>query len=127
ANVLRGHKASQIELATSVVPIQTRHPVAMAQQVLTTQVACGGRVALGIGPPHHWVVEDQLGLPCDRPAHLVRNYLEVLDAALAGPGTVDVANEVYRVHSPMNVTDLAPTPVLLAALAPVMLRLAGEQ
>ena len=126
AITLMGPQTRQIELATSVVPIQTRHPVAMAQQVLTTQIACGGRVTLGLGPSHHWVIEDQLGLPYDRPAHLVRNYLEVLAAALAGPGNVDVENEVYRVHSPMNVTDLTPTPILLAALGPVMLRLAGE-
>ena len=122
-----GPQTKHIELATSVVPIQTRHPVAMAQQVLTTQIECGGRVTLGVGPSHHWVIEDQLGLPYERPAHLVRNYLEVLAAALAGPGNVDVENEVYRVHSPMNVTDITPTPILLAALGPVMLRLAGEQ
>jgi F420-dependent oxidoreductase-like protein len=127
AIALMGRQTNTIELATSVVPIQTRHPVAMAQQVLTTQIACGGRVTLGIGPSHHWVVADQLGLPFERPAHLVRNYVEVLNAALAGPGTVDVENDVYRVHSPMNVTDLTPTPVLLAALGPVMLRLAGEE
>jgi F420-dependent oxidoreductase-like protein len=126
AIALMGAQTRQIELATSVVPIQTRHPVAMAQQALTTQIACGGRVTLGLGPSHHWVIEDQLGLPYDRPAHLVRNYLEVLSAALAGPGNVDVENDVYRVHSPMNVTDLTPTPILLAALGPVMLRMAGE-
>src|SRR4029079_17280008 len=85
--------------------------------------ACGGRVSLGLGPSHHWVVEDQLGLPYDRPAHLVRPYLEVLSAALEVPGNVDVENDVYRVHSPMNVTDITPTPILLAALGPVMLRL----
>jgi F420-dependent oxidoreductase-like protein len=127
AIALMGPVTNEIELATSVVPIQTRHPVAMAQQVLTTQIACGGRMTLGIGPSHHWVVEDQLGLAYDRPAHLVRSYLDVLTAALAGPGTVDVENDVYRVHSPMNVTDITPTPILLAALAPVMLRLAGER
>jgi F420-dependent oxidoreductase-like protein len=127
AIALMGAETERIELATSVVPIQTRHPVAMAQQVLTTQIACGGRVALGIGPSHHWVIEDQLGLRYDRPARLVRNYLDVLDAAFAGPGNVDVENDRYRVHSPMNVTDLVPTPVLLAALGPVMLRLAGER
>jgi F420-dependent oxidoreductase-like protein len=99
----------------------------MAQQVLTTQIVCGGRVTLGLGPSHHWVIEDQRGVPYERPAHLVRNYLEVLSAALAGPGNVDVENEVYRVHSPMNVTDITPTPILLAALGPVMLRLAGER
>jgi alkanesulfonate monooxygenase SsuD/methylene tetrahydromethanopterin reductase-like flavin-dependent oxidoreductase (luciferase family) len=40
---------------------------------------------------------------------------------------VDVENADYRVHSPMDVTDVGPTQVLLAALGPVMLRLAGEQ
>ena len=127
AIALMGPQTGRIELATSVVPIQTRHPVAMAQQVLTTQIACGGRVTLGVGPSHHWVVEDQLGLRYDRPARLVRDYLEVLDAALAGPGNVDVENDRFRVHSPMNVTDITPTPVLVAALGPVMLRLAGER
>src|SRR5205823_4644823 len=43
-----------------------------------------------------------------------------------GPGSVDVENDGYRVHSPIDVTDWRPNPVLLAALGPVMLRLAGE-
>jgi F420-dependent oxidoreductase-like protein len=68
-----------------------------------------------------------LGLPYDRLAHRMRNYLQVLDAALAGPGPVDVENDEYRVHNPLDITDLAPTPILLAALAPAMLRLAGER
>jgi F420-dependent oxidoreductase-like protein len=67
-----------------------------------------------------------LGLPYERPARQMRNYLEVLNAALGGPGSVDVENDQYRVHSPMDVTDVRPNPVLLAALGPVMLRLAGE-
>jgi F420-dependent oxidoreductase-like protein len=117
----------RVELGTAVLPIQSRHPVAMAQQALSTQAVAGGRLALGIGPSHHWVVEDMLGLSYERPAHQVRHYLEVLSAAFAGPGPVDVENEVYRVHNPLDITDLTPTPILLAALAPVMLRLAGEQ
>jgi len=56
----------------------------------------------------------------------MRSYLEVLNAALRGPGHVDVENDEYRVHSPMDVTDWGPNPILLAALAPVMLRVAGE-
>jgi F420-dependent oxidoreductase-like protein len=56
----------------------------------------------------------------------MRNYLDVLNAALRGPGSVDIENDGYRVHSPMDVTDWGPNPVLLAALGPVMLRLAGE-
>src|SRR4030095_190398 len=56
----------------------------------------------------------------------MRSYLEVLNAALSGPGSVDVENDGYHVHSPMDVTDYVPTPILLAALAPVLPGVAGE-
>lgn len=127
AVALLGQVTERIEIGTAVVPIQTRHPVIMAQQALTTQVACSGRFTLGLGPSHHWIIADQLGLPYDRPARLVRDYLEVLDAAFAGPGQVAADNDTYRVHSPIDVTDSFDTPVLLAALGPTMLRIAGER
>ena len=115
---LMGQATRRIEFGTSVVPMQTRHPIAMAQQALSVQAACEGRFHLGLGPSHHWVIDDQLGLPYERPAHLVRNYLDVLNAAFQGPGQVDVENEVYRVHSPIDVSEGQPMPVLIAALGP---------
>ncbi|KBZ59472.1 LLM class F420-dependent oxidoreductase [Mycobacterium colombiense] len=127
AVALIGQATDRIEIGTAVVPIQTRHPIIMAQQALTTQVACGGRFTLGIGPSHHWIVNSQLGLPYDRPARLMRDYLAVLDASFAGPGAVDVDNENYCVHSPVDVTDALEMPVLLSALGPTMLQLAGER
>jgi F420-dependent oxidoreductase-like protein len=126
AITLMGQATRRIELGTAVLPIQTRHPIAMAQELLSNQAVCEGRFTLGLGASHHWVIEDMLGLPYERPAHQMRNYLEVLNAALRGPGSVDVENDGYRVHSPMDVTDWGPNRVLLAALAPVMLRVAGE-
>ena len=123
---LMGRATRRIELGTAVLPIQTRHPIAMAQEALSNQAVCDGRFTLGLGTSHHWIIEDMLGLPYERPAHQMRAYLEVLNAALRGPGPVDVENDAYRVHSPIDVTDHPPTPVLLAALGPVMLRLAGE-
>jgi F420-dependent oxidoreductase-like protein len=98
----------------------------MAQEALSVQEACEGRLTLGIGTSHDWVIEGMLGLSYERPAQQMRGYLEVLNAALRGPGQVDVENGEYRVHSPIDVTDRSPSPVLLAALGPVMLRLAGE-
>jgi len=126
AIALMGRATSQIELGTAVMPIQTRHPIAMAQQALSNQAVCEGRFTLGLGPSHHWIVRDMLGLGYERPASQVRNYLEVLNAAFTGPGPVDVENDEYQVHNPLDVTDIVPTPILLAALAPVMLRIAGE-
>lgn len=127
AVALLGRVTERIELGTAVVPIQTRHPLIMAQQALTTQVACGGRFTLGIGPSHHWIIDGQLGLSYDRPARQMAEYLDVLAAALSGPGAVDVENDGHRVHGTIDVTDSFTTPMLIAALGPVMLRLAGER
>jgi F420-dependent oxidoreductase-like protein len=127
ALALIGQATDRIELGTAVVPIQTRHPMIMAQQALTTQEVCSGRFTLGIGASHHWIVEGQLGLPYDKPARLMRDYLEVLQASLAGPGTIDVENGSYRVHGSIDVTDAPMTSILLAALGPGMLRLAAER
>ena len=127
AAALVGAETSRIEIGTAVVPVQPRHPIALAQQALSTQAVCGGRLALGLGVSHHWVIEDMLGLPYERPVATLRAHLDVLDQALAGPGMVDVHNDDFDVHNPLDITDLTPTPVLIAALGPVMLRLAGER
>jgi F420-dependent oxidoreductase-like protein len=53
--------------------------------------------------------------------------LEVLHAAFSGPGPVDVENEHFTVHNPLDLAPVTPLPVLVAALGPVMLTLAGER
>jgi F420-dependent oxidoreductase-like protein len=127
AAVLLGGATSRIEVGTSVVPIQPRHPVVLAQQALSAQAVCEGRFTLGIGVSHHWIIEDMMGLPYERQATTMRCYLEVLEPALAGPGLVEVENEMFTVRQPFDITDIAPTPVMIAALGPAMLRLAGER
>ncbi|MEZ5143459.1 MAG: TIGR03564 family F420-dependent LLM class oxidoreductase [Acidimicrobiales bacterium] len=127
AAALIGGATERIEIGTAVVPVQPRHPIALAQQALSVQTVCGGRLALGLGVSHHWVIDDMLGLPYERLVGTMRDHLDVLDQALAGPGMVDVENDSFRVHNPLDITDLAPTPVLIAALGPMMLRLAGER
>ncbi|MFA1546221.1 LLM class F420-dependent oxidoreductase [Actinomadura chokoriensis] len=127
AVALMGARTSRIELGTAVVPVQAQHPIALARQALSVQAASGGRLTLGVGPSHHWIVRDMLGLPYDRPAAFTRDYLDVLDAALRGPGPVDVENETFTVHNPLDLAAAGRLPVLVAALGPVMLALAGER
>jgi F420-dependent oxidoreductase-like protein len=127
AAALVGVETTRIEIGTAVVPVQPRHPIALAQQALSTQAACGGRLSLGLGVSHHWIIDEMLGLPYERPVATMRAHLDVLDQALAGPGPIDVENELFRVHNPLDITDLTPTPVLIAALGPNMLRLCGER
>ena len=64
--------------------MQPRHPIALAQQALSIQAVCGGRLTLGLGVSHHWVIDEMLGLPYERPVPTMRAHLDVLDAAFAG-------------------------------------------
>ncbi|MFO7280702.1 MAG: TIGR03564 family F420-dependent LLM class oxidoreductase [Thermoanaerobacterales bacterium] len=112
-------------LGTAVVPTYPRHVLALAGQALTTQAAVGGRLVLGVGPSHAPVVEGALGLAYDRPARHTREYLSALVPLLAG-SPVDVRGELVRATGATPVPGAAPPPVLLAALGPVMLRIAGE-
>jgi 5,10-methylenetetrahydromethanopterin reductase len=120
-------RTTRIELGTAVVPLQAQHPIALARQALSAHAIAHGRLALGVGPSHHWIVRDMLGLPYEKPAAYTRDYLDVLNAALNGPGQVDIENETFTVHNPLDLGPVARLPVLVAALGPVMLRIAGER
>lgn len=112
-------------LGTAVVPTYGRHPLALAGQALSTQAAVGGRLTLGIGPSHAPIVEGALGIPFDRPARHTRQYLSALVPLLHGEA-VDVEGDIVRATGQVQVPG-APAPVvLLAALGPAMLRIAGE-
>jgi len=115
-----------IELGTAVVPTYPRHPAVLAQQALTTDLALGGRLALGIGLSHQIVIEDMYGYSFDKPARHMREYLAVLVPLLAGE-PVSFDGETVHAHIGLSVPRSRPTPppLLLAALAPQMLKLAG--
>lgn len=123
---LMAANTTRIELGTAVVPLQAQHPIALARQALSVHAMSCGRLALGVGPSHHWIVRDMLGLPYDKPAAYTRDYLQVLNTAITGPGPVDVENETFTVHNPTVLAADTPMPVLVSALGPVMLQIAGE-
>lgn len=122
---IAGTVTSRIELGTSVVPLPTRHPTVLAQQALTTQLATGNRLCLGVGCGHDVILDRKLGLPHGRPVARTREALEVLRPLLRGD-YVKYAGEHQRIKvgTPVAGTD-APS-VILAALGPRMIALAGE-
>lgn len=126
ALALAGQVTRRIELGTAVMPTYPRHPLAMAQQALSTQAAAGGRLALGIGPSHPVVIEGMHGLVYEAPARHTREYVEVLRAAFACTGNVEYHGEFFDFSSMLDVPGGSPAPILVAALAPLMLKLAGE-
>ncbi len=125
AAALCGHATTRIALGTGVVPTYPRHPFAMAQQALTTQAACGGRFVLGIGLSHQVVIETMLGLSYAKSYSHMREYLAVL-APLIREGAVSYSGSEYRVAANLTIPGATPCPILVAALAPKMLALAGS-
>ncbi|GAA2212625.1 TIGR03564 family F420-dependent LLM class oxidoreductase [Nonomuraea monospora] len=114
-----------IEVGTAVVPTYPRHPLALAVQALTAQAAGGNRFTLGVGPSHRQIIEGSYGLSYDRPARHTREYLNALLPLLRGEA-VEYRGETLSAAGQVEVPGATPPPVLLAALGPAMLRIAGE-
>jgi F420-dependent oxidoreductase-like protein len=126
ALAVAGSQVRGIEVGTAVVPTYPRHPAALAQQALTAQAALGGRLSLGIGLSHQIVIEGMFGYSFERPARHMREYLAVL-LPLLREGRVSFTGETLRAEVGLTAPRDHDVPVLLAALAPRMLRLAGRE
>jgi F420-dependent oxidoreductase-like protein len=124
---MAGMQTSRIELGTAVIPIYPRHPVSLAQQALTAQVAVAGRLTLGIGVSHRSTVEDWLGLSYARPGRYIEEYLSVLRPLLHETG-VDFHGRDFQVCGELQFADadMVSCPVVMAALGPRMLEIAGR-
>ena len=124
ALAIAGRETERIELGTAVVPTYPRHPFAIGQQALTAQAACRGRFVLGIGLSHKIVIEDMLGMSYDKPARHMKEYIQVLGPLLEGKPAAH-QGDLYRVNAGLQFPGVARVPLLVAALGPAMLRLAG--
>ena len=126
ALAVAGAQVPGIELGTSVVPVYPRHPQVMAAQALTVQSATQNRLLLGVGLSHQVMVEHCWGMSFDRPARYMREYLAALMPMLHGEAA-SVDGEVLKAVTwgPLDIPEVSAPPVLVAALAPQMLKLAG--
>jgi 5,10-methylenetetrahydromethanopterin reductase len=120
-----GREVPGIELGTAVVPTYPRHPMMLAQQALTTNELTGGRFTLGIGLSHQPVIEQMMGMSFEKPVRHMREYLSIL-RPLLHERTVAFNGETLGANATIEIPAAEPTPILVAALGPRMLALAGE-
>jgi F420-dependent oxidoreductase-like protein len=120
-----GRQVPRIELGTGVVPTYPRHPMMLASQALTTQMACDGRLLLGIGLSHQVVIESMFGLSFEKPARHMREYLSILTPLLHGEAA-QFSGETMSTNASLGIKDVPAPPVVVAALGPLMLQLAGR-
>lgn len=118
-----GREVPRIELGTGVVPTYPRHPMMLAAQAMTVQDASGGRLTLGIGLSHQIVIESMFGMSYDKPARHMKEYLSILMPLLRGEPSA-FNGETLSFNGNIGFTT-EPVPVLVAALGPRMLQIAG--
>jgi 5,10-methylenetetrahydromethanopterin reductase len=122
-----GAEVPGIELGTGVVPVHPRHPMMLAQQALTVQLVTGNRLILGIGLSHQVVVEGMWGISFEKPARFMKEYLAALMPLLHGEAVKVTGERVTtNAFAPLDIRNVTPPPVLVAALGDTMLRLAGR-
>src|SRR6202165_2373153 len=116
----------RVKLGTGVLPIYTRHPTAMVQMAATLDEISGGRLILGIGVSHKVTVESMWGLKLESPAPAMREYLDIVRTSLRDGGC-SVDGKHFSAHWAYSGPRRADMPVMISALGPRMLELAGEQ
>ncbi|HXM58617.1 MAG TPA: LLM class flavin-dependent oxidoreductase, partial [Candidatus Dormibacteraeota bacterium] len=115
----------RVGLGSYVFPIYARHPTAMAQMAATLDELSGGRFRLGIGVSHKVTVEGMWGLSLDRPVDAMREYVAIVRGLLA-EGSASVEGEHFTARAAYGPPRRPDLPILIAALNPRMLELAGE-
>jgi F420-dependent oxidoreductase-like protein len=127
AIALAGRATSTIELGTSVLQTYTCHPALQASRAAAVVAAMNwpGRFTLGVGPSHQPVIEGMHGMSYATPGRHTEEYVQILAALLRGE-PVSFRGEEFMVHAgPPELLDGEAVPVLVAALGPRLLRVAG--
>lgn len=126
AIALAGRATSTLELGTAVLQTYTSHPVLMANRVAAVVAAMGrSGFTLGVGPSHEPVIEGSYGMSYANAGRHTEEYVTILAALLRGEA-VEFHGEDFdvRLGAPAGTAE-APIPILVAALAPRLLRVAG--
>ena len=116
-----------MRLGTAIVPVFTRGPALIAMSAATMAAAAPGRFVLGLGASSPVIVCNWNGIAFDKPYLRSRDVLRFVKSALAG-GRVDGTFDTFAIKRfKLEQAPALPPPVLLAALRPQMLRLAGRE
>jgi len=113
-----------VPMGVAVVPVYTRHPVALAQQALTVNKALNGNLTLGVGASDRFIVERVWGQSFDRPVEYMAEYLEILLLLLDEREAYMRGKRVFM-RGELDIEGPA-CQVIMAALGPRMVELAGR-
>lgn len=116
-------RTKHLILGTSIVQVFSRHPVLLAQQILSLDALAPGRLRPGLGTSSPAFAKRMYGVEMERPLAYLREYVQVLRALLQGE-EVHHQGRFFTIDA--GLTASAQVPLLIAALGPGAFRLAGE-
>lgn len=115
-----------IPIGTAVVPIQGRHPIPLAQQAITTALAAGPRrFTLGVGVTHRILSEGFYGIPYGRVVAMCEEQLTAMHGLLGADRATHHEGEWITARARLDIDEIA-VPIVLAALGPRMVEIAGR-
>ncbi len=125
-------RTERILTGSAIIRTYTRHPLSVAENTAVIDQLAPGRFAIGLGTGaaritrpgdvlHDW------GVPGDRPATRMEEYIDVLRLALSGE-TVDYPGRFYEVTGVrIDPTPQTDVPIYLAAGGEALYRLCGRK
>jgi probable F420-dependent oxidoreductase len=116
-----------LRLGTAIVPVYTRGPALIAMSAAALEAAAPGRFVLGLGASSPVIVGNWNGIPFEEPYQRSRDVLRAVRTALSG-GRVDAEFDSFTIKRfKLEQPPAQPPKIVLAALRPQMLRLAGRE
>jgi probable F420-dependent oxidoreductase len=119
--------APTLRLGTAIVPAYTRGAPTLAQSAGALADAAPGRFVLGVGTSSNVIVERWNDIPFVKPYERVRDVVRFLRVALTGQKVTETY-DTFAVNGfrLLHVPEVQPK-ILIAALRPGMLKLAGRE
>jgi alkanesulfonate monooxygenase SsuD/methylene tetrahydromethanopterin reductase-like flavin-dependent oxidoreductase (luciferase family) len=117
-------QTQRIRFNLGIVPIYTRHPLALAQQVIAFNEIAPGRLRLGIGSSNQNLM-GMYGIQIEKPISYLKEYMSVLRPVLE-TGHVDYEGHFFQVHYHWVDDRIAKIPLMVSALGEKAFETAGE-
>jgi len=118
---------SRLHLGVAVTPVFTRGPGLLAMSIASLAEVAEGRFTMGLGASSEPVVQRWNGITYDKPYARTRDVLRFIKRALDGE-KIDHVYETFEVHGfKLSRPVIERPPILIGALRPGMLRLAGQE
>jgi probable F420-dependent oxidoreductase len=116
-----------LRLGTAIVPVFTRGPALIAMSAAALAAAAPGRFVLGLGASSPVIVGNWNGIAFEQPYRRSRDVLRIVRAALAGERVDGAFDTVTIKRFKLEQAPSPPPRIVLAALRPQMLALAGRE